>query len=64
MLFEQLNTRFPDASQVSLRYGPQLLLFLRREVLPIILTLKEVKCVIGAVARFPPIVVLLEPLFL
>ena len=62
VLFEQLDCRFPDASQVSLRYGPHL--FLRREVPLILLIIEEVKSVIGAVARFPPVTSLLEPLFL
>ena len=62
VLFEQLDCRFPDASQVSLRYGTHL--FLRREVPLILLVIKEVKSVIGTVARFPPVTSLLEPLFL
>jgi hypothetical protein len=63
VLFEQLYSRFPDASQLSLRYRPHLLL--RRELLLVILFIEKVKSVIGgAVARFPPISPLLEPLFL
>lgn len=62
VLFEQLNSRFPDASQVSLRYGPHL--FVRGEVPLILLIIKEVKSVIGTIARFPPVTSLLEPLFL
>jgi len=62
VLFEQLDSRFPDASQLSLRYGSHLLL--RRKLLLAILIIEEVKSVIGAVARFPPTATLLEPFFL
>jgi len=62
VLFEQLDCRFPDAPQVSLRYGPHL--FLGGEVPLILLVIEEVKSVIGTVTRFPPVTSLLEPLFL